>query len=177
GFALSSVNLYVYAEAMGWAPLAVLGVQAVAASGRRALPLAVLPLALCFSSTGLEVALQTVLVALVLVRRPRSLAWPLGAVALAIGVAACPLLVVSGSMAGSARAAGFTTDVVLAHSIHPLTLVQTAVASLHGDLGHLADRWWGQNFFPRGFPYVLSLYLGPAVLALALVGALRGGPR
>src|SRR4029079_4349562 len=93
GFALSSVNLYVYAEAMGWAPLAVLGVQAVAASGRRALPLAVLPLALCFSSTGLEVALQTVLVALVLVRRPRSLAWPLAAVAIVLGVAEIPRLV------------------------------------------------------------------------------------
>ena len=52
------------------------------------------------------------------------------------------------------------TDVVLAHSVHPFTLVQTVVGGLYGNPANLANEWWGQNFFPRGFPYVLSLYLG-----------------
>ena len=42
---------------------------------------------------------------------------------------------------------------------------------LYGNLSNLAGEWWGQNFFPRGFPYVLSLYLGAAALAVAAVGA------
>ena len=73
-------------------------------------------------------------------------------------------------MAGSARGKGFPLEVVLAHSVHPFALVQTVVGSLFGDPANLANEWWGQNFFPRGFPYVLSLYLGAVTLALAATG-------
>ena len=58
----------------------------------------------------------------------------------------------------------------LSHSIHPFALVQTLVGSLFGNPANLANEWWGQNFFPRGFPYVLSLYLGAVALALAATG-------
>jgi hypothetical protein len=175
GFAASTVNLYVYAQALGWAPLAVLGLLHAAEGGWRRLALGALPVALCFATTGLELAVQAVAAAALLCPRTRRLPALAAAAALGVLTAALPLLVVSGTMAGSARARGFTTDVVLAHSVHPLTLVQTVVASLHGDTARLAERWWGQNFFPRGFPYVLSLYLGAAVLVLALIGARRGG--
>jgi hypothetical protein len=176
GFAASTVNLYVYAQALGWAPLAVLGLLKASGGGPpRAIALGALPVALCFSTTGLELALQAVVAALVLCPRPRRVPALAAAAGLGMMLASLPLLVVSGTVAGSVRDRGFTTDVVLAHSVHPLTLVQTVVASLHGDTARLAERWWGQNFFPRGFPYVLSLYLGAGVVALALVGARQGG--
>ncbi|HET8645197.1 MAG TPA: hypothetical protein VFO85_06895, partial [Vicinamibacteria bacterium] len=60
---------------------------------------------------------------------------------------------------------------------HPFTWLQVVVGDLYGDLGRLTDRFWGSNFFPRGFPYVLSLYLGATVLAAAIVGAAHGGRR
>ena len=66
----------------------------------------------------------------------------------------------SSQLAGSARGQGFPTDVVLAHSVHPFTLVQTLVGGLYGNLSNLAGEWWGQNFFPRGFPYVLAFTSG-----------------
>jgi len=175
GFAASTVNLYVYAQALGWAPLAVLGLLRAAEGGARRLAAGALPVALCFSTTGIELAVQAVAAAAVLCPRTRRLPMLAAAAALGLMLAALPLLIVSGTVEGSARARGFTTDVVLAHSVHPLTLLQTVVASLHGDTARLAERWWGQNFFPRGFPYALSLYLGAAALALALVGAVRGG--
>ena len=104
--------------------------------------------------------------------------WGLLALAVGLGVAiAAPVLVlVSSQVAGSASGHGFPTDVVLAHSVHPFTLVQTLVGGLYGNLSNLAGEWWGQNFFPRGFPYVLSLYLGAATLAVAAVGARSGHP-
>ncbi len=175
GFALSTVNLYVYCQALGWAPFAVLGLLRASERGWRRLATGAVPVALCLSTTGLELALQAVVVAAVLAPRPRRLPALAAAASLGLMLAALPLLVVSGAVEGSARGAGFTTDVVLAHSIHPLTLLQTVIASLHGDTARLAEDWWGQNFFPRGFPYILSLYLGAASLALALVGGVRGG--
>ena len=45
------------------------------------------------------------------------------------------------------------------------------LADLYGDLSRITTWWWGQNFFPRGFPYFLSLYLGPLALTIAAVGA------
>jgi hypothetical protein len=175
GFAASSVNLYVYAQAMAWAPFAILGLLGAAERGWTRLALGAVPVALCFSTTGLELALQAVAAAAVLCPRARRLPVLAAAAVLGVMLAAAPLMVVSGTVEGSARARGFATDVVLAHSVHPLTLLQTVVGSLHGDTARLAERWWGQNFFPRGFPYVLSLYLGAAALALAALGATRGG--
>jgi hypothetical protein len=75
---------------------------------------------------------------------------------------------------GSARAGGFGVDVALAHSLHPIGLLQVVVGGLFGDLSRLPDRWWGQNYFPRGFPYFLSLYLGSVPVALAILASVRG---
>jgi hypothetical protein len=86
------------------------------------------------------------------------------------------LVLLAGQVAGSARGHGFPADVVLAHSVHPFALVQTLVGGLFGNLANIANEWWGQNFFPRGFPYVLSLYLGASAVALAVTGLLDRGP-
>jgi hypothetical protein len=177
GFLLSTVNLYVYLQAAAWAPFLVLLVARVASgAGRRAFVGAAVAAALVLSTTGVEIALQGLLLALVLgTRRGAGVtASRLGragaAVLLGAALAAPVLALLASQVAGSARGAGLTVDVVLAHSVHPFTLVQSMVGGLYGRLDNLAGEWWGQNFFPRGFPYVVSLYLGAAVLAVALVG-------
>jgi hypothetical protein len=179
GFALSTVNLYVYLQAFAWAPLVVWALVRAAQGGSRRMAVAAALVAVATSTTAIEIVAQTLLIALLLARQKRG--WSASArvavsVALGAGVAAAPLLVLAGAVAGSARAAGFPTEVTLAHAVHPMTLLQVLVGGLYGDLGRIADRFWGQNFFPLGFPYLLSLYIGGTTLALAAKGALRPNP-
>jgi hypothetical protein len=183
GFVLSSLNLYVYLHAAAWAPLVVLAlVRVLDGAGRRPVAMAAAALAMALSTTGVEIAAQALVVGIALGARGRSAGgargWAPLALALGLGAAiAAPVLVlVSTQVAQSARGQGFSTDVVLAHSVHPFTLLQVLVGGLYGNLSNLAGEWWGENFFPRGFPYVLSLYLGAAALALAWVGVLSGHP-
>jgi Bacterial membrane protein YfhO len=177
GFALSTVNLYVYLEAFAWAPLVIWSLVRAASGGRRRIAVAAALVAIATSTTAIEIVAQTVLIgALFALERNRTLSTSTragAAVVLGVGVCAAPLWVVAGAMTGSARAAGFPTEVTLAHSIHPMTLLQVVVGGLYGDLHRIADRFWGQNFFPLGFPYLLSLYLGATTLALAALGALQ----
>ena len=179
GFVLSSLNLYIHLQAAAWAPLVVLGlVRVLAGAGRRALAGSALATAVALSTTGVELVGQAILAGLVLGIRPsqgqllRRAGSALAALGLALALAAPVLVLVASQLAGSARAHGFTTDVVLAHSLHPFSLVQALVGGLYGDLHNLANEWWGDNFFPRGFPYIVSLYLGAVVVSLAVVGLL-----
>jgi hypothetical protein len=140
---------------------------------------AALVVAVALSTTGVEIAAQAALAGIAIGgpgRDGRSRGLAALALGLGCAIAAPVLVLVGGQLAGSARGLGFTTDIVLAHSVHPFTLVQTLVGGLYGNLSNVAGEWWGQNFFPRGFPYVLSLYLGAATLALAWVGARSGHP-
>jgi hypothetical protein len=177
GFSLSTLNLYAYLLAVAWAPLVILALLRASQGSPRQVAGAGLLVALILSTTALEVVAQAFLFALVLAAssRPRPGWLRMGsALILGGGLAAPTLLLMNDLMKGSARGAGFPVDVVLAHSIHPLTLLQVVVGDLYGDLGNLVNRWWGQNFFPLGFPYLLSLYLGLATLCAAAVGALCG---
>jgi hypothetical protein len=180
GFCLSTLNLYVYVQALAWAPLVVRGLLGAAEGGRRAVAGAAVLVAVMLSTTGAEIAAQALVLALLLVARPwnrRVAARFAAAVLLGISLAGAVVLPLSAIVADSARGSGFPTDVVLAHSVHPIAFLQVLVAGLFGDPYDLAERWWGMNFFPRGFPYVLSLYLGPAVLTLAAVGLIAREPR
>jgi hypothetical protein len=97
----------------------------------------------------------------------RAIARVASALLLGGGLAAPVLLPVAELVAGSARGVGLPTDVVVGHSVHPLSLPQVLIAAWHGNPSDLVNQWWGSNFFPLGFPYVLSLYLGAPALALA----------
>jgi hypothetical protein len=177
GFALSSLNLYVYVEAIAWAPLVVLALLKAADGGMRLVAVAALLIAIQLSTTGIEVSLQTLLFGIVLLAARPALAGfarAASALVLGLGMAAMTIGLMLALLPGSAREGGFSTEVVLAHSVHPLTLLQVVVGGLYGDLSNIAGQWWGMNFFPLGFPYILSLYLGVAVLSLAAVGARFG---
>jgi hypothetical protein len=156
----------------------MLGLAAAARGGLRETALCALAVSVLVSTTAAEMVAQAIVagVVLALPAGRAGLARMAGGLALGAGLAAPVAAVVAAVAASSARASGFTTDVVLAHSVHPLTLVQVLVAGWHGDPARITDRWWGENFFPRGFPYVLSLYLGLAATAAAVVGALERRP-
>jgi hypothetical protein len=177
GFSLSTLNFYVYAHALAWAPFALWSLLRAADGSRHAVPLAAVVLGIAWSTAGVEIVAQAVVVGAVL-------AWPAegrrllrvgAAIALSLGLAAPVVLTMSGLTPGTARAGGFVADVVLNQSVHPFTFLQTVIGQLYGELGGGPDRWWGVNFFENGFPYILSLYLGAAVLALA--GGGLAGPR
>jgi hypothetical protein len=179
GFALSTVNLYVYVQALPWVALVVLALHRAADGGRRAVAAAALAGAVLLSTTAVEFALQAFVAGIVLAPlppRPGARARLAGAIALGTGLAGFVLLPISAIVGGSAREAGFPTAVVLAHSVHPVALVQALVAGLFGDPAEVANRFWGVRFFPRGFPYFLSLYVGASGLALAATGAFERRP-
>ncbi len=180
GFSLSCVSFYVYTQALAWAPLVVLGLMRAAEAGGRWLALAPLPVFLCATTGGVEVFGQSALMGLVFAvgrgAPARRLVRASAALVLGLGLAAPALLVSWTQLGGSARAAGLPTAVVLAHSVDPWTLPQLLIGNWHGNLLDVANQWWGANFFPLGFPYFLSLYLGAAALALAGVGALSRAP-
>jgi hypothetical protein len=176
GFLTSTVGHYIHVEAAAWAPFVVLGLRG-AAGGRqpaRWMAGAAIATALAVSSLGVELALQAIVIGLVLAFRPRrkkTILRAMAAVLLGFGLAAPVVLVMRATMSAGERAHGFPVDIVLNQSLHPFTLLQILVANLYGDLARLPDRWWGSNFFDRGFPYFLSLYLGATTLALVLTGA------
>lgn len=180
GFALSTVNLYLYVQALAWAPAAVLGLLCAARGGARAVAIGAVATGILLSTTAAEMVAQAIVIGIVLaVPSPRAGVGRMAAVlALGAALAAPTALVMARVAASSARASGFDPEVVLAHSLHPLTLVQVVVAGFYGDTAQLTERWWGGNFFPRGFPYFLSLYLGLALLVTAAIGVAQGrGPR
>jgi hypothetical protein len=177
GFALSSLNLYLYVQALAWAPFVVLALRGAAFGGPRSWALGGVVTALALSTGGVEVVAQAALMAAVIVAAREPSRFGKLAVAVALGASLCgPVLFVMGAQLGdSARAAGFSMRQALGFSVHPVTLAQVVVAGLLGDPANLVDRFWGARFF-EAFPYFLSLYLGCLALALAALG-LRFAPR
>lgn len=172
GLALSTLSLY-DTPALAWSPFAAAALLRAASEGR-AVVVAAIATAVLLSTGRVEIAAQGLLLAVVLAR-PGSRVRPwrrlLGASALGALLAAPTLLVMLGSLSASRRGQGLETALVTARSIHPLGLLQAVIGNLHGDLANLVGRFWGDNFFEPGvFPYYPSLYLGPIVLGLAVLG-------
>jgi hypothetical protein len=172
GLLQSSLNLAPLAHATAWAPWVVaLHLRTWRRPSARNAGLLALLAALQASTLAVEVALQTLLAACALTPTlPRAPQWrALGAAAVVALLLAAPAW--AGALAlveGSARGAGFASGVVLSWSAHPAFLAGLAWPSFLGDPHTMTNAgFWGQPFFPDGYPYFVSLYLGPAVLALA----------
>ena len=179
GLCLSSLNLYVFLQAMALSPLVVLTLRRAAHRGGRWLVAAAAALALAVSTLAVEFVGQAMLLGIVLgyVDRPapRTAARLAVASAIGLGLAAVPVLVTAGILRESLRGAGFAPDVALGNAVHPLVLLQALIPDLFGSLAAPVEAWWGGRFFSKGFPYLLSLYLGPLALALAAAGVAAGG--
>lgn len=181
GFLLSTVNLLPLFQAAAWAPwvLAAFVSAARQPTGRRLALLAVLA-ALQTTTLAAEIVLQTAVVGLVLAagdivrrgwRRSVSL---LGAGLLAALLAAPALLGARALVLGSARAQGFPPSEALAFSLHPVALAEAVFPALLGEPHAFGDdSRWAEAYFPSGYPYLLSLYLGPGVLLLSAQAGAR----
>ena len=175
GLALSSLNLYVFLQALALAPLVIGGIRRAGDRGGRCVPSGAVALALCLTTLALEFTVQAVLLGALLGWAARP-GWPAvkrmaAAVALGIGLAGVPVAVVLGLVGETVRGSGFAREVALGNDLHPTALLQVVIPGLFGSLAHPAESWWGGAFFTKGFPYFLSLYLGPLALALAAAGA------
>jgi hypothetical protein len=180
GLALSSLNLYVFLQALALCPLVVLLLRRAAARGGAWVAAAAAGLAVAVTTMAVEFVAQACLLggALGLAepggrrRVPRLLA----AGVLGVGLAAVPVCTTVALLRESVRGTGFPAEVALANELHPAGLLQVLVPNAFGALAAPAEAWWGGRFFTKGFPYFLSLYVGPLALSLAAAG-LREGPR
>jgi len=174
GLCLSSLNLYVFLQALAVAPLVAGTLRRAAVHGGRAVPLAALAVAIALSTLAVEFVAQAVLLglALGLAARPRldGLLRSALAGALGMGLAGVQVAVTLGIVRDSVRGAGFAADVAMGNAVHPLVLLQALVPDLFGALSLPVETWWGGHFFSKGLPYFLSLYVGPLALILAWVG-------
>jgi hypothetical protein len=175
GFSLSCLNLYLMIEAFAWAPLVIATLLGAASGGRREVALAGVAVAVCLSTSGLEIAAQAIVCGLVLAatRRAADSLRPAAGVLLGVGLAAFPLEALFRLVSGGRREGGFPLVESLSQSVHPVSLLQTLVAGLYGDPIASGYRYWGARFWGGPSPYILSLYLGGTVLCLAAIGALR----
>jgi hypothetical protein len=175
GFLLSLVDLGFLFEAAAWAPWVVAAYLAALQhpGGRRLAAFSAL-LALQTSTLGAEVVLQTALVAVVLgvgVRRPpvaRMLRVGIGGGLLAALLAAPALLGARALVEGTARAAGFSETQRIGFSLRPAVLLEAVLPHWLGSVHAFSDAdYWGRAYFPEGFPYFVTLYLGVPLLLLA----------
>jgi hypothetical protein len=174
GFVLSCVNLVPLLQGAAWAPWVLLAFLSLLAepSWRRVALLAGLA-ALQASTLAIEIQFQTALAALVLAPdarwlRDRRLVRVAAAGVLAALMAAPVFLGMQTVLEGTQRASGFTAAEAFHYSAGPMVLLEAVLPKLFGDVHAFSDLgFWGQPFYTQGYPYLLSLYLGPPVLLLA----------
>ncbi len=174
GTLLSLVNLVQLFEAAAWAPWVIAAFWSLVSkpTARRMACFAALA-AVQVSTLGVEIVLETALAAVVIATRrdwlrPRRLLALLGALALAAALAAPVVFGVSALVSGTSRADGFPLADALAFSLHPATLAEVVLPLWLGSPHAFTDAdYWGRAFFPDGYPYFLSLYLGLSVLLLS----------
>jgi hypothetical protein len=177
GYFLSTVNLFELHHATAWAPWVIAAfLRLWSEPGPRRVAGLALVTALQLATLGAETVIQTALVGLVLLpSRPerRRLLAAASAALVALLLAMPALLGARSLVSGTPRAGGLSRESALAFSLHPAVLLDTLVPRAFGDVHTFSDQgYWGQPFFPDGYPYLLSLYFGPALVWLAL----RAGP-
>ncbi len=173
GFSLSSVNLYIHVEAFAWAPLVIWMLIRAGTGGAREVVAAGAAIGVCLSTTGVEIAAQAVACGFVLSasRRTFDQLRLAGSVLLGAGLAASPLVALTTLVSGSRREAGLPIAESLDHSVHPVSLLQTVIAGLYGDPISAGVSYWGAPFWDGSFPYIVSLYMGGAVVCFVAIGA------
>jgi hypothetical protein len=174
GLAASSLNLYVFLQALAWAPALAAAARRAAHAGGRWTVLLALATALSLLTLAVEFVAQAALLGAVLglaaAPRPRAAARMAVGFALGAGLSAIPLAVTAGLLGETVRGSGFARAVALGNELHPAALLQVLVSDLFGVLGAPGELWWGGPLFTKGFPYFLSIYLGAIPLALAAAG-------
>lgn len=178
GFALSCLNLYVFLEALAWAPFVAFALFRAGARGGRWIVVGGAVTALSISTLAMEFVAQGLLFGALLglvAAGGRGCARVVVGVGLGVGVAAVPIAVVLGFVSETARGGGFPAVLALSHATPPLSFLQVVLPGLFGSFGGL-EHWWGGRIFTGGYPYFASLYLGPFALGLAAAGVSETKP-
>jgi hypothetical protein len=172
GLVLSSTNLVELLHGLAWAPVVVACL--LRCWERPTLPRVALAgpaVSLHVSTLAAETVIAAGLATLVLMRAPpsrRRVAALLSAGGLALLLAAPVLAGVRALVEGTRRAGGLSAAEAFGYSLHPLALLDAVLPRFFGDVHAASDLgFWGQAFFPDGFPYFQTLYVGLATLVLA----------
>lgn len=181
GFALSSVNLYTFLQALALAPWVLLALQRSASRGGRWIAAAALALAISLTTLAVEIVGQVVVVGLCLMwaretrygepSANRAFARAAAALVLGAGLAGVPIAVAIGVVPETVRGVGFAAQEAGGLSLPPLALLQTVVPSLYMSLARPFEAWWGSTIFLDGPPYFVSIYSGVLALSVAAAGS------
>ena len=179
GFAISCLSHYTLLQALALAPLVAGLLRRAARDGGRAVPLAAFGLALSITTQALGFTLQSLLLGVALglagAEAARdALARIAQATALAVGIAALPIVVVVALLPEATLGMGPAT---LGQALHPAVMAQALLPGLFGTALGPEETFWGRRFFGRGGPELLSLYAGTATLAFGWVGWVRAPRR
>jgi hypothetical protein len=101
-------------------------------------------------------------------RSPRSVALLLATVVLLSAVQLLPMI---DHVRDSARARGFKYDVVIDYRMPIIRPVELLAPHAFGIPNPEARAFWGARFFPRGLPYLISIYCGLFAAVFAIGGA------
>lgn len=189
GFSLSSLNLYVFLQALALAPLVLLTFERAVSRGGRWVASAALTLAISLTTLAVEVVAQVVALGVFLAIWHEARAGEstpsvrataarlVGALVLGVCLAGIPVAVTLGVLPETQRGVGFPSEEAGGLALPPLALFQLLVPNLFGALDRPVDSWWGGAVYTDGTPYFLSIYLGALVLALAVSGAVHAPKR
>ena len=189
GFALSTLNLYVFLQALALAPFVLLTLERAATRGGRWIAGAALAFAISLTTLALEIVAQAVALGVLLAiwrdarageatsNLPATGARLAAALVLGACLAGIPVAVTLGILPETQRGAGLSSDEASGLALPLLGLFQFLVPNLFGALGRPIETWWGGAIFTDGAPYFLSIYLGVLVFALAASGAARAPKR
>ena len=189
GFALSTLNLYIFLQALALAPFVVLTLEQAVTRGGRWIAGAALALAISLTTLALEIVAQAVALGVLLAiwrdsrtgeatpNLPAMGARLVAALVLGVCLAGIPVAITLGVLPETQRGAGMSADEASGLALPPLALLQFLVPNLFGSLARLIESWWGGAVFTGGAPYFLSVYLGALVLALAACGTVHAPSR
>jgi len=172
GFVLSCVNLIPILQGAAWAPLAVLALlRLVEQPTPRRTGILALVVALQASTLAGEIVVQTAFLSLLLLpRRPerRALA-ALGAAGASALIVLAPLvLLLVQAVSDTQRGRGLDPALALGERASLPALLEALLPRFLGDVHTFTNvGYWGQPFYPNGYPYLLSLYVGLGALLLA----------
>ncbi|MEK6373647.1 MAG: hypothetical protein AABO58_13230 [Acidobacteriota bacterium] len=101
----------------------------------------------------------------------RSLRFVLLLLATVVLLSAVQLLTMVDHVRDSARARGFSYHVVIDYSMPAIRPVELLTPHAFGIPNPEARAFWGSRFFPRGLPYLISIYCGLFAAVFAIGGA------
>jgi hypothetical protein len=178
GYVLSTANFFELFHAAAWGPwVAAAALRLWAEPGPRRIAALAFLGAVQVATLSAETVLQTGAFSLALLpgRPDRRRSGATGtALVLVLLLAAPTLLGVQALVRETLRQEGLPAWQSFAFSLRPIVLLDAVLPRFFGDVHTFSSvGYWGQLFFPSGYPYLLSLYCGPALLWLA---SRSGGP-